>query len=275
MSRRLVVGFAAPLCALALAACDAGDKAPKEDAPKGPSVRITSPRMDQVLDTGDAMLMLDVRDYVVGEAEKQANGAGYAKGSGQHVHVILDNLPYLAVYDVSKGIDLRKARPKSGDAWPPLEEGTHVVRVFPSAGPNDPEGRQWHESRKNAGALAWVRFHVRLRGDPRLQEFDADARPTLTYSRPKGEYVRGGTDGALLFPLMLDFYVSGTTLAKDGHRVAATFDGKALDPITEWKPVSLPEAAPGEHTVVLELVDKDGKPVEGPFNRTERKITVK
>jgi hypothetical protein len=304
MSRRLTFVFAAPFCVGSLAGCEAGNKSEAEDAPTGPSVRIVAPRMDQVLESGDVHLMLDLRDYVVSMAKPKEGGPNpYAEGSGQHVHVIVDDAPYVAVYDndgkwqkgewyadangngaydagetftdmgAQKAIDLPKAL-KPADPKP-LAEGTHVVRVFPSAGPNDAKGAKWHESRKNPGAFAWVRFHVKARGKADLQDFDADRHPTLTYSRPKGEYVLGAADAPLLFPLMLDFYVTGTRLSKDGVRVQASFDGKALDPITEWKPVSLPEAAAGEHTVVIELVDRDGKPVPGPFQRTERKITVR
>jgi hypothetical protein len=266
---------------LAVAACDAGGRAAEVSSP-GPTLTITSPRMDQVLENApeakpkseDAAekervagryavdVLLDLREYAVGHPG--------SAGDGQHVHLIVDDEPYQAIYDVSKAIPLA------------LTAGTHVVRVFPSAGPNDRKGARHHESRKNAGAFAWVRFHVRSKGDdPARLAFDATARPTLTYSRPKGDY-RVGTPEHDAF--LLDFYVTGTTLSTTGHRVRATLDGTpvagpaapgaAAGELVEWKPYVIPSPKPGEHEMVLELVDRDGRPVEGPFNRTARKFRV-
>jgi hypothetical protein len=258
------------------AGCDAGNK-PGLDKAAGPSLYITSPRMDQTLTpepkkdaqgkpvepaTWIVPVMLDLRDYVVGPAERKPGGAGYVEGSGQHVHVILDDEPYLAVYDVSKPVQVEVK-----------STGTHVVRAFPSAGPADAKGAKWHESRKNAGAFAWVRFHVKEKGGP-LADFDGK-RPLLTYSRPKGEYKLDGQDKALEFPLLVDFYLSNVALEPRGYRVRMTFDGGKPEVYSEWKPQVVPgEVGVGDHTVLLELIDRDDNVVEGPFNRTERKIKV-
>jgi hypothetical protein len=272
---RSTVGLLAA-ASLSLAACDAGNK-PELDRAAGPSLYITSPRMDQTLTpepkkdaqgkpvepaTWTVPVMLDLRDYVVGPAERKPGGAGYVEGSGQHVHVILDDEPYLAIYDVSKPVQLDVKTP-----------GTHVVRAFPSAGPADAKGAKWHESRKNAGAFAWVRFHVKEKGGP-LADFDGK-RPLLTYSRPKGEYKLDGPDKALEFPLLVDFYLNNVSLERGGYRVRMTLDGGTPVVYTEWKPQTIaPDPAPGDHTVLLELIDRDDNVVEGPFNKTERKIKV-
>jgi hypothetical protein len=249
--------------AAAFSGCDAGRK-DGENASGGPRLSIASPKNDETLPGPNVEVMLDLRDYPIGTEP------------GPHVHVIVDNEPYRAVYDASKPVRLEG-----------LAEGTHVVRVFPSAGPWKKEGdAEHHESRKNDGAFAWVRFHVKralaATDDPK-RTFDA-TKPTLTYSRPKGEYAAGTRERERL---LLDFYVTGTKLSADGHRVRVQVDGadaKVTDlqgnavtlPLTEWKPYLLsPTPEAGERTVLLELVDRDGKPVPGPFNRTERKITLK
>ena len=265
---------------LLLAACDAGNDGKPAGSP-GPRLSISAPRMDETLASDRVELMLDLRNYEIGKD---------ASGAGPHVHVILDDEPYEAVYDVSKGIPLGKA---GEDGVKRLAEGTHVVRVFPSAGPPKKDGdAEHHESRKNDGAFAWVRFHVKKAGGP-LGAFDATL-PTLTYSRPKGEYAAGSRESNRL---LLDFYVTGTRLAPDGHKVRVTVDGKdatltdkagapVTGPLTEWKPYLIsPTPAAGEHTVAIELLDKDGKPVthatrDGAphpiaFPRTDRKITIK
>ena len=46
---------------------------------------------------------------------------------GNHIHVILDNQPYEAFYNLDSEFELRN-----------VEEGEHTIRVFPS--------RPWHES---------------------------------------------------------------------------------------------------------------------------------
>lgn len=279
MTTRLLAPSLALAVGLAAAACDAGTK-PADQGNPGPQLSIVAPRMDHVYRFEDdstksetVEVLLDLKNYVIGEAKKGADGK-YEAGTGQHVHLILDNGAYDAKYDVSKAITLD---PKL------LTAGTHVLRAFPSAGPADGKGARWHEARKNAGAFAWVRFHVGKKGGD-LADFDG-TKPLLTYSRPKGSYALGSPDKALLFPLMLDFYVTGCTLSKDGYRVQATIDGKSatmlpdgktlVDVIDEWKPQSIqPDPAVGDHTIVLQLIDEKGKPVEGPFNRTERTIKI-
>jgi hypothetical protein len=163
-----------PLAAAAVA-CDAGSK-PGVAGSTGPQLYIVSPKMDQVLTADEVTVKLDLRQYEVGPD---------AKTGGPHVHLILDNEPYRAIY--ADGI--------GGGRLDSLAEGTHVLRAFPSAGPKDDKGALHHESRKNEGAFAWVRFHVKSRGgasDPAA--VDPVTKPTLTYSRPKGEYVFGSPD---------------------------------------------------------------------------------
>ena len=114
---------------------------------------------------------------------------------------------------------------------------------------------------------------MKEKGGP-LADFDGK-RPLLTYSRPKGEYKLGGPDAALEFPLLVDFYLTNVALEPRGHRVRMTFDGKDPQVFTEWKPYTIAtDPAPGDHTVLLELIDRDDHVVEGPFNRTERKVKV-
>ncbi|HVG94277.1 MAG TPA: hypothetical protein VND21_07510 [Planctomycetota bacterium] len=251
-----------------LAGCDAGTK--PGERPEGPRLFIAAPRMDQVLDAHDVEVVLDLRNYAIGRVHGK---------DGPHVHVIVDNEPYVAVYDVSAPVRLDPRL---------MTEGTHVVRAFPSAGPKDPAGALHHESRKNPGAYAWVRFHVKKKGGL-LAEFDPKA-PLLTYSRPKGEYKVGSPEHA---KFMVDFHLANVKLGPGEYSVRATLDGTVVSTWDEeirlgatqekvartewatWKPwvLATPPAA-GDHVLVLELIDREGKPVPGPFNRTERKFKV-
>lgn len=249
MTRLARLGLAL-LPALALAACDAG-RTPATGA-AAPALYITSPRMDQVIEGHEVSVMFDLRHYEIGKVEDGKNG--------QHVHLIVDNEPYVAIYDVSRPVPID---PKL------LTPGTHVVRAFPSAGPKDAKGALHHESRKNPGAFAWVRFHVGSKGGP-LADFDA-GKPTLTFSRPKGEYKPGTPE---LAKFLVDFYVTGVALGPTTAGVRAALDGKALGTWTEWKPYVIDTPAAGAHELELELVDADGRPIEGPFNKTVRKFKV-
>ena len=276
MRMHRVLSAGASLAALlAFAACDAGGKN-ADVSSHGPQLHITSPRMDQTFaDPQKAEVLFDLRDYDIGKVDDGK--------SGQHIHLIVDNMPYEAVYDASKPIPLRDfaARKPGQITAPPLAEGTHVIRAFPSAGPKDARGMLHHESWKNPGAFAWVRFNVVKAGGD-LEGFDAN-KPTLTYSRPKGEYKVGSPE---LERFMIDFYVTGTALQKGGNGVRATLDGKQLvlksdkgdvegkAIITTWQRQEIPSPAVGEHEMLLELVDRDEKLVEGPFNATTRKFKV-
>lgn len=176
-----------------------------------------------------------------------------APDPGNHVHVIVDNEPYIAVRDVSRPINLTTlVKEKLGHD---LAAGTHVVRVFPSRGQ--------HESVKTARAFAMITFHVSAPSEG--HSFDARA-PLLTFSRPKGCYVTG-TD------VLLDFYVSNVELSPTGHRVRYTIDA-ATGELTEWTPYNISNLAVGDHTIRLELLGPDGQPVAGLFNDTTRTIQV-
>ena len=214
-----------------------------------------------------------------------------ATGMGNHIHVILDNQPYEAYYNLDQPFELRN-----------VAEGKHTIRVFPS--------RPWHESYKNAGAFQMVTFNVKGGGDtskptttntgqvmsgnksnanttansntaaPREgKDFaastasDVDAKkPLLTYSRPKGEYKGADADA-----IMIDFWLLNAKL-KDGggdYRVRYSIDGGEAKYIDTWSPIWLKGWTAGKHTVKLELVDKSGNVVaNGDYNSTSRDITI-
>jgi hypothetical protein len=220
-----------------------------------------------------------------------------ATGMGNHIHVILDNQPYEAYYELGQPFELRN-----------VSEGSHTIRVFAS--------RPWHESYKNDGSFQMVSFTVKGGGDASkptttnggqkmadnanaakpaaspaaspsaspaaagegkdMQPSTADAvdrtKPLLTYSRPKGEY-----KGADAEAIMIDFWLSNAKLQGDGgdYRVRYSVDGGAPQFIDKWEPVWLSGWTAGKHTVKVELVDKSGNVVNnGSYNATSREITV-
>src|SRR5437870_4398971 len=222
-----------------------------------------------------------------------------ATGKGNHIHVILDNQPYEAYYELNQPFELRN-----------VTEGKHTLRVFAS--------RPWHESYKNDGNFQMVEFTVKGGGDASKPTTTKDGqtmasptkspaaraepsksatatasatparegkdyapskggdvdptKPLLTYSRPKGEYKGEDAD-----PIMIDFWLSNTRLQGDGgqYRVRYSIDGGDAKFLDKWEPIWLSGWINGKHSVKLELVDKDGNLVDnGGYNSTMRDITV-
>ncbi len=200
-----------------------------------PKIKILSPREGEVLPEGQEVV---VRYELTGLIPKEG---------GYHVHIILDDEPYRASYNLSSfnlGV---------------LPKGSHTLRIFPS--------RPWHESFKNQGAYDEVNFIV---GEPDGKYWIDHSKPTLTFSRPK----RGATYGAdLADRLLIDFYVHGLTLGKDGYHVRITFDDQSYL-LTVWAPLYLENIPDGEHHVKIELLDKDGNLVNANFNPSEGTFSV-
>lgn len=215
-----------------------------------PQATITAPTANQSVPAdkvNDFEVKLQVKDWPVAK-------------EGPHVHLILDNKPYHAVYDPKASVKLSEL--SGGEA---IGEGQHVLVAFPS--------RETHISVKpDAGKKPYsvVTFWVGKAGKAGWKPAD----PTLVYSRPKASY-----EGAKADKIALDFYLLNAELGDGKYSVKATVTPSAGDPqtlmITKWVPVDITNLPDGEARVKLELLDKDGKSVPGAMNQTERVITVK
>jgi hypothetical protein len=184
------------------------------------------------------------------------------RNKGQHIHVILDNEPYEADYDPSQPF-----KPENGK-FDNLKDGTHTLRAFPS--------REWHESiKQDDGAnFAFLTFFVNTKSANVTVD---KTKPLLTYSRPKGEYrYKDDPRG-----VMLDFYVTNAKISFNDYKVQYSINGSRPQILTKWEPFWLKweDMVPGEYKIVLDLLDKDNKPV--PFmvgnvnyNHTERSFKV-
>lgn len=208
-----------------------------------PQVTILSPRRNDVLPDTTVSVRFLVKDLPLFKNE--------TFGLGPHLHVLLDNRPYQAVYDASQPLVFNN-----------LEPGTHTIRAFAS--------RPWHESFKNEGAFAQTTFHVFTKTqnnspDPEL--------PLLTYSRPQGTY---GAE-----PILLDFYLTNAPLHLVAQadttddiadwRIRCTVNGDSFV-IDRWQPLYLKGFKPGQNWVQLEYLDDTGNPVQNVFNNTVRLV---
>lgn len=209
-----------------------------------PQVTIVSPEMDEVFQDDKVEVRLQVRDLPIFKNPELE--------LGPHLHVIVDNQPYIAIYDLTKALTL-----------PDLEPGTHTLRVFAA--------RPWHESFKNAGAYAQTTFHIFTKTEDNNPD---PALPLLTYSRPKGSYAAE--------PILLDFYLTNAPLrlaiAETAQnkfadwRIRCTVNGHSFV-LDSWQSVYLKGFKPGKNWVQLEFIDSQGNAVKNFFNSTVRIIT--
>lgn len=242
-SRHPVTGTLAMALAVAvlLGACaqsdESGETTTGGEAEEAVVLNIVSPQMGETVAGPSVAIEFDLQNYDVYYDS--------TTGMGQHIHVILDNKPYIPHYSTEPFV------------FEFLESGTHTIRAFPS--------REWHESIKEPDAFAMVTFHV---GEADGANSPEPGAPILTYSRPKGEYTGEQAD-----KILVDYWVQNCELSAQDYRVRLRIDGHAQEFI-KWEPYWVEEMGPGEHTISLELIGPDGAPVEGPFNRTERVITL-
>jgi hypothetical protein len=208
------------------------------------SLECMKPEENAKLKSGDVQFSYVLKNYTLAvptpdAANKHCNNSP----KGQHIHLILNNEPYIAHYET--------------DFTEKLKDGHYVALSFLS--------RSYHESLKQFEAFDLRQFTV---GNVPAKKMDL-TKPFLFYSRPKGEYTGEDTKR-----ILLDFYLVNITLDPQGNKVKATINGNEFM-IDQWQPFAIEGLPMGENTVQLELVDKDGKFVEGPFNKVERKFTLK
>lgn len=209
-----------------------------------PQVTIVTPKQDEILRDDTVSVRFQVKDLPIYQDPELE--------LGPHLHVILDNEPYIAVYNLNNPLVL-----------PDLSPGTHTLRVFAS--------RPWHESFKNEGAYAQTTFHIVTKTDDNNPD---SAKPLLTYSRPKGSY---GAE-----PILLDFYLTNAPLhlvAEENPddeiadwRIRCTINDESFV-LDRWQAIYLKGFKPGKNWVKLEFLDEQGNPVKNVFNSTVRLIT--
>lgn len=252
----------------------------EQDAAK-PALRIVEPKADSTIHSSVVRVSLDLSGDLKGYMPRMDPETKM----GNHVHIILDDQPYEAYYNLDQAFELRN-----------VSDGEHTLRVFPS--------RPWHESYKNEGAFQIVKFTVLgggagivkkstpTPGPPpsnakivgatpmpegkEMQESKAGPvdpkKPLLTFSRPKGEY-----SGADAEAIMIDFWLANAQLKGDGgpYRVRYSVNGGEAKYIDTWAPIWLSGWTDGKHSIKLELVDDSGAVVDnGGYNSTTREITV-
>jgi len=239
-----------------------------------PVIKIVEPAANAVIESSTVKVKLQLS----GDLKGYKPGMNMETHTGNHIHVILDNQPYEAYYNLDQPFELRN-----------VMDGEHTLRVFPS--------RPWHESFKNAEAFQKIKFTVKNGGadpqkpataggqpvsDPAAGEgkdvLPSNAgpvdfsKPLLTYSRPKAEYKDADADA-----IMIDFWLLNATLTGDGgtFQIKYSVDGGEPHIIEKWGSIWTTGWTAGKHNIKLDLVDKSGNPVDnGGYNSTTREITI-
>jgi hypothetical protein len=208
-------------------------------------LELNAPDNESIINSNEISFNYNIKNYQLGKPTTDGSCAVNCANSdkGQHIHLILNNQPYLAKYE-SSFIEN-------------LEDGHYVALSFLS--------RSYHESIKEFGASDLRQFTV---GKAKSQKVDL-TEPMLFYSRPKGEYKGKDTENVLL-----DFFLVNTNLSEKGIKVRATINGKPFL-IDDWRGYIMKGLPLGETTIKLELVDSSLKRIPGLYNSVERKIFLK
>src|SRR6185437_10784954 len=205
-------------------------------------LEMNAPKQNAKLKPGPVTFSYEVKNFTLGNQTNKPCTYCSNSDKGQHIHLILNNQPYIAKYE-----------PSFTDT---LKAGHYVALSFIS--------RSYHESIKQFDAFDLRQFTV---GKTDKKDIDL-TKPLLFYSRPKGEYVGNDTKQVLL-----DFYLVNVDLSPEGYKVKATINGNDFT-LDKWQPYVIEGMPMGENIIKLELMDKEGKKVTGPFTEIERKITL-
>lgn len=206
-----------------------------------PQVQILSPQPGEILPERQVTVRFAVRGYPIFKDPQL--------GLGPHLHVVLDNQPYISHYDADAPL-----------VFEDLEPGSHTLRVFAV--------KPWHESFKNSEAYAQVSFHVLA---PTPEYVPQPQLPLLTYSSPSGSY---GAE-----PILVDFWLANAPVRESlladlprDWRIRYTLNGQSglLD---RWESFYLKGWKPGRNVMVVELVDSKGDPIRNVLNSAAREIT--
>lgn len=203
-----------------------------------------APSDGENLPAGTVTFEFNVKNYELTQMTEAEHTDMIANsGKGQHIHLILNNEPYDALYETTYEKE--------------LDPGHYVELSFLS--------RSFHMSLKHPEAYVLRQFTV---GDAESADIDLNA-PHMFYSRPKGTY----TGQQETEKIMLDFYLVNTDLSEEGNKVRATINGQQFM-LTDWKPYAIEGLLMGETTIRLELLDENNDRIESPFNPVTRTIIL-
>jgi len=212
-----------------------------------PRVTIAAPQDGAVLEAGPWQLKVRVQDWPLVDAGPL--------GLGSHLVVQIDDQPphRLTAADAPGGDGVVVLQ------GPPLSPGSHRITAYAA--------RPWGEAVKSPGALEQIRVH-RLVANP--QALPAPGRVQLLPVSPS-ELNQG--EPVLLDWLLLDAPLQNLRPGDGSWRLRVTINGDSFL-VDQNVPLWLRGWRPGDNSLLLELVDGRGEPLNPPFNSLVRAVTL-
>lgn len=220
-----------------------------------PQLRIVSPSDGTLLPAGPWPLTLAVQGWPLVDAGPL--------GLGAHVVVQIDDGPpqRIAGSPGSRTRDPQQAQQEQrlDLELPELAPGSHRLSVYAA--------RPWGEAVKRPGAFQQIQLH-RVAATPQTQPAAGSAQ--LIAVSPDGQ--------AQAEPVLIDWLLRDAPLqglrAGDGHwRLRITVNGDSFL-VDQSSPLWLKGFRPGSNSVVMELLDGLGEPLNPPFNTTVREVVI-
>ncbi len=267
MYKKISLAIAAGACCLSIAAFKKVNPHPEAPKPMSP-VKLTAVKPSSPEFPGAAISMKNVTAVAVGKDSARVSFEFALKNyelksqtsdkdnklcnnsdKGQHIHFILDNQPYKALYESKNDVV--------------LANGTeHYLMAFLS--------RSYHESLKSKDAA--IVYHFKIDKSGKLKKLKDPKTPMIFYSRPKGDYL-----GADTVNVLLDYYVWNCNLAADGYKVKSVImrpmSDPAVDTLSKWEPKFINNLS-GNCRIMLQLLDKKGRKVDGPNTEVTRDVRM-
>ena len=203
-----------------------------------PQVTIEAPRDGANLPAGPIKLSLQVRDWPLVDAGEL--------GLGPHVVVQVDDLPAIRL----SGLELE---------LPPLSPGSHRITAYAA--------RPWGEAVKSPGAWSQIRVH-RVTANPL-----AIPQPGTPQLLPVSPADLADSEPLLLDWLLLDAPLQGLRDNDGSWRLRVSVNGDSFL-VDQNSPLWLKGWQPGSNSLLLELVDGLGEPLNPPFNSLVREVVL-
>jgi hypothetical protein len=203
-----------------------------------PQVTIKAPRDGANLPAGPIKLSLQVSDWPLVDAGEL--------GLGPHVVVQVDDLPAIRL----SGLELE---------LPSLSPGSHRITAYAA--------RPWGEAVKSPGAWSQIRVH-RVTANPL-----AIPQPGTPQLLPVSPADLAGSEPLLLDWLLLDAPLQGLRDNDGSWRLRVSVNGDSFL-VDQNSPLWLKGWQPGSNSLLLELVDGLGEPLNPPFNSLVREVLL-
>lgn len=207
---------------------------------------IVNVKTEEAGDSVKVTFEYDVTNYELTKMTEDEHAQHSANSKdGQHIHFIMDNKPYVALYKPTHTVTLAK-------------NSEHNLLSFLS--------RSYHLSLKHDAASVLLRFKIDNEG--KYEKLPDPKKPMLFYSRPKGEYKGKDSENVLL-----DFYVKNAKISAQDYKVKVSVADTSFT-VENWTPYLINGVEAGDLKIKIELVDKDGKKVDGEYGTMERTAII-